>query len=603
MCQICSMNRPYADQCLYQEFAPGADPGFGVVWNEGFFDAPNGVHGRFDTGFMTVNSTFNGYIGPVRDSDWIRVDFEQGKTYHIQMYSIWMETFLALADNNGNVLVTDSYEIQSYQGFDYAVSELTVTASRTGSYFIIAEEQGHDYVGGYTVGVVEVVVPPGTQDYWTLDQIAHRLTDSGWAFFGGARRAWDKNTITYNDSAMDAKAAKLVSHAFEAWEKITGLTFVRTTGQADIMMDDEDLGKAYASSELKNNGAIQSVTINVGKDWENGPGTLDSYLFQTLVHEIGHGIGLAHAGDYNAGQGGPATYPDSVLYLNDSWNATIMSYINQSMNTNDNADYALIMTPMIADVIAIQDLYGVPVKAYAGNTRYGFNSNTGDYMDLVFDALVKKDFASNLIAGGQPLSFTLWDTGGRDVVDFRTDTMRQRINLGEEQQSTIYGVMGAMIIGRDTVIENVVAGRKGDVVFGNAASNALDGRGGHDILRGQAGKDVMRGGFGNDKLFGGAGRDVLNGQQGNDTLRGDKGADVFVFAKGYDKDTVVDFRNNLDTIRLDDTLWKGTLGVQKVLNRFGSMQDGDAVLTFGGGDVLTIENTTLAQLRDDLVII
>lgn len=602
MCEICAQTRPFDPKCPYENLVGQDAPGFGVVWNEGFFDGPNGPHGLFSTGVMTVNSTYNGAVNYIGDSDWIRIDLQQGQTYSILMYSAFMETFLALADNNGNVLTNDDFEIQTYQGVDYAVCELTVTASRTGTYFVIAEESGVNGAGGYTVGVVEQEVPPGTQEVWTLDEIAFRLTDSGWAFFGGERRAWDQTTITYNDAAMAPGTAELVDFAFDAWAKLTGLTFTRTTGSADITFDDEDLGRAYANSQLDGSGAMASANINIGKDFIASAGFLDSYLFQTIIHEIGHALGLAHAGDYNAGQGGPTTYPESVLYLNDSWNVTIMSYINQSMNTNDDADYALIMTPMIADIIAIQDLYGAPTRAYHGNTRYGFDSNTGDYMDLVFGALVEGDVSSNLVAGGQTLSFTLWDTGGRDVVDFRTDTLKQSINLEAEALSTIYGVRGAMVVGRDTVIEDVVAGLASDKVFGNSAKNVLDGRAGNDQLRGLDGNDVLLGGDGKDKLLGGSGKDALDGGAGNDRLTGDAGADAFVFGRGFGQDTVLDFEDNVDVLRLDDRLWTGVRTVAQVIADFGSNDNGDAVFDFGGGNVLTVAGVALNRLGDDIDI-
>lgn len=603
MCRICAQLRPQDSGCPYAGPGGKEDPGFGIVWSEGFFDGPNGPHGRFDTGIMTVNSTYDGAVGYLGDSDWIRIEFEQGKTYSIQMWSAFMETYVALADNNGNVLTFDDYELQTYQGFTYAVAELTVTATRSGIYYIIAEESGVNGTGGYTVGVVEQEVPPGTQERWTLDEIAFRLTDTGWSFFGGARRAWDKTTITYNDTAMEAKSARLIGHAFDAWSKLTGLTFVQTTGTADITFDDEELGRAYASSELEANGAMESAFINIGKDWDAGSGTLDSYLFQTIMHEIGHALGLAHAGDYNAGQGGPVTYPESVLYLNDSWNVTIMSYINQSMNGNDGADYALVMTPMIADIIAIQDLYGAPAQAYGGNTRYGFRSNTGDYMDLVFDTLVDGSAASGLIAGGQPLSFTLWDTGGRDTVDFRTDRMAQAIHLGAESLSTIYGLRGAMVIGRDTVIENAIAGRKGDTVVGNGAHNRLEGRGGNDLLRGLTGNDTLLGGNGADRVSGGRGRDVLDGGSGRDRLSGEGGADAFRFGPASGRDRVRDFEDDTDTLRLDNALWTGNKTVAQVIDAFGTMQGGDARFDFGNGQVVTLVGVTLAQLADDIAIV
>lgn len=388
-----------------------------------------------------------------------------------------MQPYVQLRDNTGAFLTDRGYEITNVNGLNYFVSTMEVTATRTGSYYVNVQDfQADQGFGAYTLAIASKAVTPTDPPKWTLDEVAHRLTDDGWAFFGGTRRSWDKDTITYDTSAISDRAAELARYAFDAWTKITGLTFVDASGggTADIVFDDEDPGKAYANSKIKPSGAIESANINISKDWKVSNGdTLDSYTFQTFIHEIGHTVGLAHAGDYNAGTGQPTSYPDSVLFQNDSWNTTIMSYINQSMNTKDKADYALVMTPMIADIIAVQDLYGAPARAYDGNTRYGVNSNTGDYMDLVFGALTEGKTGSPLIAGGTPLSFTVWDTGGRDVIDFRTDKADQVVDLRPEKLSEVDGTRGLMVIGRDTVVENYVAGKGADQITANGARNLI----------------------------------------------------------------------------------------------------------------------------------
>jgi len=619
MCGICATFRPLETECIYTE--AGANPAYGETWAE-WIEAPAGPHSYTDRGVMTVNSTFDGGIGTYGDSDWIRIEFVKGTTYSIEMYSFSMETFLALADDTGFVLTNDDFEVVNYLGVDYAVSRLEVTASRTGTYYVIAEESGHNGIGAYTVSVIEDTAGPGTGglEMWSLDEISHRLTDSGWEFFGGERRAWDKDTITYNISALTAEGKALVPHAFDAWTKVTGLKFRETTGSADITFDDEDAGKAYANSDVSPSGVIQSANINIAKGWDTGIYKLDSYVFQTFVHEIGHALGLAHAGDYNAGTGGPTTYPDSVLYLNDSWNTTIMSYINQTLNTNDNADYALVMGPMIADVVAVQDLYGVPGDINDGNTRYGKNSNIGDYMDIVFASLVE-GASHPLMAGDQPLSFTIADSGGKDTIDFRTDTARQTVDLRAESLSDVYGVAGAMVIGRDTVIETYRAGSGNDSITGNDARNKLFGNDGDDTLKGlkggdklvgnagndkllgAGGKDKLLGGGGNDTMKGGGGKDTMIGAGGDDTMIGGAGADIFIYRSGDGNDTIKKFNDDKDTLRIDDKIWGGGLSIPQVLDRFGSDVGGDAVLDFGGGQTITVKGMSISDLENDLILI
>ncbi|QCP88367.1 hypothetical protein EYE35_21675 (plasmid) [Cereibacter sphaeroides] len=62
-----------------------------------------------------------------------------------------------------------------------------------------------------------------------------------------------------------------------------------------------------------------------------------------------------------------------------------------------------------------------------------------------------------------------------------------------------------------TGVENVIGGRYGDTIGGNAGNNLLSGEDGNDLLTGQAGNDTLLGGSGSDTLLGGAGNDVLDG--------------------------------------------------------------------------------------------
>ncbi|MCB1517851.1 MAG: hypothetical protein KDJ19_09585 [Hyphomicrobiaceae bacterium] len=126
---------------------------------------------------------------------------------------------------------------------------------------------------------------------------------------------------------------------------------------------------------------------------------------------------------------------------------------------------------------------------------------------------------------------------------------------------------------------------------------------GNDVFYAGAGNDEVYGGKGNDWLSGGKGKDLLDGGRQNDTLQGRQNADKFVFGKNYDRDKIIDFENNKDTVVLDDNLWKGTKSVNKVLNQFGHAQNGDFILDFGGGDVLTIYDVTKNQLKDDVQIV
>ena len=116
-----------------------------------------------------------------------------------------------------------------------------------------------------------------------------------------------------------------------------------------------------------------------------------------------------------------------------------------------------------------------------------------------------------------PTTFTIYDNGGNDTLDLRTDTKDQRVYLRPEGISDVYGLAGNLVIARDTVIENFIAGSGNDLVAGNAVANYINGRDGNDRIWGSGGDDILEGGPGADRLEGGSGADMLDGGPGSDT--------------------------------------------------------------------------------------
>ena len=350
-------------------------------------DAVAGVDTRYT---MSVGDVFRGTLTHgnedgtrVDDTDWIRVKLTAGTIYRINLEGVGTtaedtQFHLSLLDSSGdNILSTVS-------GSDGMVDVHRVSA--TGTYYLKVEGGGEDAdVWDYQVSVVENTTPEGT-----YDEIADYLTNGYWEGDGRPRRAFDVEpggTLTADITALTPAGQQLARWALEAWTSVTGIGFEFVDGDAHITFDDKNdgtLGHARVTSWTPSDDGtylIISSHVNIREDSLPLHATIDSYAFSTYIHEIGHALGLGHPGPYD-GEG--FTYSDHAKFLNDSDQATAMSYFSQRENTYIEASYAYPVTPMIADIIAIQNLYGTPIDINPGDTVYGVNSNVGGYPGLLF---------------------------------------------------------------------------------------------------------------------------------------------------------------------------------------------------------------------------
>lgn len=221
------------------------------------------------------------------------------------------------------------------------------------------------------------------------------------------------------------------------------------------------------------------IGYNTSMNFQKG-----SYNYITIVHELGHALGLAHPHD----NGGSSTIYDGVelpfgdfgTYNGNLQPLTIMTYndIDSPYVPNTMSSSGFLGTFGPIDIHALQFLYGVNSNYNSGNNIYKFPDSTSG-----------------------KLWKTIWDTGGINTIDSSTSNVDTIIDLNDatiKNNTNLagiplsYNIFGGLIIAKGTKIQNVITSVKDDRITGNELDNQITiENGGVDIIDGKSGYDTI----------------------------------------------------------------------------------------------------------------
>jgi serralysin len=342
--------------------------------------------------------------------------------------------------------------------------------------------------------------------------------------------------------AFNSAQATAVKAVLSTYAAVSNLSFTQLTGtqagSATIRYAEMDnAGTAYAY--------YPSMDAKGGDAWFNhtdyNTPVQGTYAYMTLLHETGHTLGLDH------GQDGTAALPtdhDSLEYSV----MTYRSYVGAPLSGYTVREGSYPTGLMMADIAAIQYMYGADYTTNSGATTYKWNPSTGA---MSVNGVITTDTATNTVFQ------TIWDGGGNDTYDLSSYTTAVSVNLNPgswtKTSSAQLADLGNGHYARGNIanaylyksnpaslIENANGGSSNDSLTGNQANN---------VLRGNNGNDVLSGGTGNDSLYGGVGAD---------SMTGGAGVDSFVFNTALSSanvDKVCDFAVGTDKLVLENAIF------------------------------------------------
>jgi Ca2+-binding RTX toxin-like protein len=365
---------------------------------------------------------------------------------------------------------------------------------------------------------------------------------------------YDSNGVALYHMVLGSVQQAAARAGFAQISAVSGLTFTEIvetdTVHAHFRISqtaDNDVGSAYGGFPSDTRGVAGDIWFGRTSQPYYDLAFQGTWGFSTMLHEIGHTVGLKH---------GHQSYTNSDLSF---YFGTSPRYGTQSLTADrDGQSWSLMtytpapgtsgfagekmnqpQTYMQYDIAALQYMYGANFSTNSGDTVYTFSQTTGEM------------FVNGVSQGapsGNKILLTIWDGGGNDTIDASNYSNGVSIDLRPGQFSTVDQAQ----LANHTAYQNGVAMAPGNIAMSLLYNN--DGRSLIENAKGGAGDDLFIGNSANNVLDGGAGSDtvVFTGTNGVNVTLNDTSADVVV-AHGGETDILRSIENVTGTAA-NDTL-------------------------------------------------